>query len=437
MVDEQQAIVAVVSTKIFNQIKVPQDQIASIEIVLDDKGNHAVNDSSPLADFVSFGLWDHAFKDETGTLFNEAIEKNNFVGADSRRFYIRVRDPKAKGRGRVKIIWRTRFSNGGGSRPGNIMDSPPDPSLTLLETGKGTSVFTSRALMLVRDNDDKQPVHSGLPNSDPDGGMRSNTMSNYRIRLGGMFGFVEVEYPPTSSKSTFVPVFQRNPDKRKRLPLQIVVLRETIGGKSIIDPIDEIFNRDLRIVAEIYERLGIFVQTTVGIVDPKFNPVIKSGGNPIKYDIILADPPSGVGGLLSEDDRNKKIAPSFPALPDTIRVFYAGQFKDKSALGLSNTDIATLPSDAFRGTSFIDPLRRFYTVAHEIGHILTNKPSGKNGGHFETPGIPLTNNQNLMNDNPDPSSEGFDKPKRLWDANDTSGFNQYIEILGSHYLRAL
>src|SRR5204863_7095311 len=54
--------------------------------------------------FARMGLWDNAFRAD-GTLFNAAAEADNFVGADTRGFHARVRDPSRADR--VDVSWRT------------------------------------------------------------------------------------------------------------------------------------------------------------------------------------------------------------------------------------------------------------------------------------------------------------------------------------------
>jgi outer membrane protein OmpA-like peptidoglycan-associated protein len=50
------------------------------------------NAAAPNVAFTRMGLWDNAFRAD-GTVFNDAAEADNFVGADSRRFFIRAQDP--------------------------------------------------------------------------------------------------------------------------------------------------------------------------------------------------------------------------------------------------------------------------------------------------------------------------------------------------------
>jgi len=420
---------------------------AIVEIVSDSKGQHAVDANSPAVNFVRFGLFDGALADDSGAFRNEASETLNFVGADSRRFYVRVTDRIRAGTGRVFVTWRTLLPD-----LRSVVDGAVDPKIVLLETGRGTGVFVSKALMLVNSNLDKQPVHSGLPDADPEGGVRLGTMSNYRIRRATMLDFIEVEYNPLqikigpltnfASTRNFTPVFQRNPEARRRFPVHVFVLRSAIGGQPVV-PIDSqatLWNRDLRIAAEVYERIGVRFETIPAAVDAGFKPLVLREGSPRPFTAVLVDPPSALDTtqLLSERGRNVAVSPRFPGLPDTVRIFYGGQLQENAA-GISVSDALSRKDEPHNSTSFLDPLeRRAHTVAHEVGHLLTAKAQGSNQGHFATPGPPLTDAQNLMHvATVEPkNTEEFKAPKRIWDAPDTDSFNQFEAILNkSRFLR--
>ena len=82
------------------------------------------------ATFARIGLWDNAFR-ANGTLFNDAAEADNFVGADTRGFHVRVRDPSRADR--VDVSWRTLDA----ARAD--VDAPANPTVTLLATGAGST----------------------------------------------------------------------------------------------------------------------------------------------------------------------------------------------------------------------------------------------------------------------------------------------------------
>ena len=80
-----------------------------------------------------------------------------------------------------------------------------------------------------------------------------------------------------------------------------------------------------------------------------------------------------------------------------------------------------------------------YTAAHELGHILTDKPASTNLGHYSSPGGRRIDLMNLMSSTIGASkNEGFLATKRLWDTNDADSVDQIFEITlrWSRFIRA-
>ena len=395
---------------------------------------NAPSTAAPAATFARIGLWDNAFRPD-GTVFNEEAEANNFVGADSRRFFIRIRDISQQGKSRINAEW---FATDGA---GNGINIPTDKHITLLETAPNSAIFISRALMLVTDDDDhKQETHSGLAAGIPDGGLprRQRNQSNHRIRRATMQGGVVIEFPnpggATRNMRTSVPVFQRNPEQRRRLPLQIFVLRQGPAPAAAVIPVgaaDPIWGR-LRIARETYARLGILVET---VVDPTFAAnIVTVGGD----SIVLIEPPAGVNPNNVTLADETVLGRNFPALALTIRVFFTGLLASGNrGESYPETNFSTQPQVA---ASFLNREAGPYSFAHEIGHILTDKSSLVNLGHYRQPLSPAGNrlqtNQNLMRGGTS-VSEGVSESKRLWDAKDADNVNQFDTCRGSHFMRSI
>src|SRR5213079_1979755 len=90
-------------------IRVPARTLdATVEFVLDDPANpkFLADVNSIVAAFLRFGLWDNAFRAQ-GNFKRSDNERDDFVGADSRRFYIRVRHPSRAGEQTVQADWFT------------------------------------------------------------------------------------------------------------------------------------------------------------------------------------------------------------------------------------------------------------------------------------------------------------------------------------------
>jgi outer membrane protein OmpA-like peptidoglycan-associated protein len=232
-----------------------------------------LNASGAVVNFARIGLWDNAF-DAAGVVANAAAEANNFAGADTRRFFLRLRDASRSGTGSADVEWRTVQEND------DDFFTPTDRRVTLVETAAGSGLFDSRGLLLVTDEDDQnQGTHSGLPAGLPDSGVvRARNQSNHRLRRADVRSRIVSTYPqpgvPDVRVSHTSAVFQRTPaDERRVLPLQVFVLRVAPGGGGVVPttPGSQIFSRDLRVVGETYARLGIEVRTVVAPGTPAAN----------------------------------------------------------------------------------------------------------------------------------------------------------------------
>ena len=194
----------------------PPQPVATIEFVLDPRNNHAVDGSSPVATALMFGLFDQGYDRTTQNLLNGAAETANFVGTDVRRFYLRVRDAAATGP-TVTARWRTADGSGAND------DAPADQTITLSRSAAG--IYVSRALILVTNEVDLAlRVHSGLT-SGGSAGLRRRGQSDFRLRRGRLDGNVLAEYTPAAGGRASVvtlPVFQRRPDQRRRLTVDVV-----------------------------------------------------------------------------------------------------------------------------------------------------------------------------------------------------------------------
>jgi len=297
--------------------------------------------------------------------------------------------------------------------------------------------------MLVSDTDDqRQSTNSGLPAGSPDVGDRNFGQSNHRIRLADLEGSVEAEYAPTTGAPIKVklPMFRRSPDERRRLSLQIFVLRVAAGGNGVVPTTagSDLFDVELREIRQIYGRLGIKVDTVVAPGTAAANIVTVGGDS-----IVLIDPPQGINPLnvsfnpLGGANDESRLGTLFPALPDTIRIFYAGGLASGNrAESWPDVDFLALPQ---HGACFANRVAATYNVPHEMGHILTNKRSAQHTGHYFAPagaaGARLRNDQNLMR-NGTSSVEGVRESKRLWDEPDGDGVKQVTPIVGSHYTHA-
>jgi hypothetical protein len=264
----------------------PPQSSATIAFVLDEDGDHQVDAKAPVATALMYGLWDQAY-DASGDVRNEEAEARNFVGSDRRRFYIRVRDPGASG-STVTARWRTLNSAGAND------DAPASQDITLTETAAGSKLFVSRALMLVSDEADaRQPTHSGL-STGADANVRARGQSNHRLRRATLDGQVRAEYRRAGGGTlvqTTLPVFQRSPERRQRVSVNVVHLG-IAGTKDELNLIDAQFAQ----AAARWAQTGLLVErgTTQSLAIPPASRDAKGhyrgdGANPAAEDPTLRE----------------------------------------------------------------------------------------------------------------------------------------------------
>ena len=403
---------------------------AVIEIVEDHDNDHAVDAGAPVLTTVRFGLWDHAFDPGPPVaLKNAAAEADNFVGADSRRFYFRVRDPAATDT-EVEIEWKARKASGA-----DETHTPATKTLTLVENPAGSKVFVSKAVMLVTDQDDlDQATDSGFPIPRINAGQRNRGQSDHRLRFAELTGRVRGEYAAdVATIAVELPVFRLGSEPRRRVPLQIFVMRVAAGGAPVT-PTGAgagIWTRDMRVLRETYARIGMAVETVVAPGTPAAD--IKTQG---RDSVVEIDPPAGVNPANISFADETTIGTAHPALADTIRVFFVAGLASGNG-GETWSDAIAPVGNARRGTVFTIFGTGPYAATHEVGHALTDKRGTvPTDGHFRAPAATprLTNDQNLMK-REFLGAEGVLGAKRLWDENDADGFNQFDAARTSHYTR--
>ncbi len=187
--------------------------------------------------YVRFGLWDHAFDSSTpANVLNGTTEATNFVGSDTRRFYLRIYDPADNKNPAVAetitVDWYTQTSTGSDDDHPGYSGEDGDDTITLTETGPNTGVFVSKGLMLVADNiDNAQTTDPGSGNS---GGAYQDT--NHRLRRAALGDKMCFSYSPTGSPTSTctMPVFgsSASPDPVKTMTVQIANLRLGKGSSS-------------------------------------------------------------------------------------------------------------------------------------------------------------------------------------------------------------
>jgi outer membrane protein OmpA-like peptidoglycan-associated protein len=380
-----------------------------------------VDEDESVVTAVEFGLWDDAFTSFAGTVRQSDPGGNDFCAADSRRFRIRVRDQGVT-TGSVDVLWTTLDSKGGDLDAPSASGAQAPAAITCEEVRPGARRFLSPFLMLVCDASDlAEPVHHGLKVAPPGPALRTTGLYNRRIRRGSMEGSTRVRYPPSTGGNEIervVPVFERVPERRRRLPVQVFVLRDDTGAPMTpVTPGSRIFTVDFAVTTEIFERIGVKFETVVGPI-PKGGQLIVDPAT--QHQLLVVDHPFPVTAdklklTAAEEDA---LGQTFPmAAPRTIRVFLTYTPAD-GRLGSARPDFA-MKLNGFnpvvQGCCFVqaEP-RKIYTFAHEIGHVVTDQ------GHYVKPADPSNHRfaeQNLMQSVGGPTTTVISSgsSKRLWD----------------------
>jgi outer membrane protein OmpA-like peptidoglycan-associated protein len=378
-------------------------------------------DGSTVLTQTRLGFFDGPFDDPATRWMNLQADASNFVSQDSRRFNIRIRDPSAAAP-TIEASLRTVFAGGA-----PLDDNRGKPALQLAETPAGSKTFLSQPVMLINDDDDQRL------DTNRSGAVLHPGDAGHRLRRGDMFSKVEIEYPPGHKKQ--FPIFDRT--QARTLPLHVALVTETTGAPSTFwtpAVVQTIVDRDLRIMRQCYERLNIFVTLRVpsGWKGPTFTvPATATRG---AETFAVLDLPSGATWAAIDLAAETAMAKAFPAEAKTVRVFFFGLLANLDRRAETSRDLPEKKDR--RGCSFIGhDARTPYTMAHEVGHVLTNK--AENGGHYTPHGSATTarlNDQNLMRDGTS-HVEGSVESKRLWDGNDQDGVDQVARILASPFLK--
>jgi len=418
------------------------------------------------------GLFDHAFErqfcpgpphyDLDDPILNERDETRNFVGADSRRFHVRVEDdaPRAAGtlpdgRRFVTARWFTRDERGA-----LLDDNAGASELTLVEERPG--MFLSRGVMLVSWEQDRDlATHCGIPGLYAEQReRRGRGETDHRLRLASLSGDVVVEYPAAGADSARTRAVARpfQPRDRRTLPLQLFVASRQ-GTRQPVATTAEL-GAGLERTRRIYAALGIDVRTVTHplaearhTTEPRAVRRIEGalGGGDVHYVVDAGQWLGWRGALTACDERAfARFCRAFPDSGRVVRVLYVDAFRDgRFAMAYPDFDF---PGRVEAGACACQAERypdRALT-AHEVGHVLTDKGSAygtiadqtsgypQRGGHFGRPAAPPDNRYlhfyNLMGGS----------RYRLWDvdvieappaAPEVRTFNQYRDIRASPYLR--
>jgi hypothetical protein len=389
-------------------------------------------------------------------MLNDIKEEDNFIGADSRRFYIQVNDKnptrvKALGGNKfVEVDWMTL------SQSGNVMDDNGGQlgtRITLQEVPGKPGTFLSRALMIVSQERDLHigPTHSGYEKVYPaESVLRPKGSSDFRLRLGELFGKVKACYPVGDIQENseriqaLAPVFSSK-DVRY-VPLHFFILTDEVVDAIVVHHLQQTLAAVLKKVRDVLAPVGIFPYTVAHSVP---DAMLRAKRSQVHRISVASDPrdfayaianttvrrangePVAIDKLTHDDQ--ERLATLYRFERHTLRVFLTKGIVSTTGepnFGLSFSDNiwgeTKLRSSLF---SIPDLAPNSQIIAHELVHLLTDKPPefgqvgdpmvptfNNHGCHYQRPEFP-TNNRfrhfyNLMG--------GFERKEekfrfRLWD----------------------
>jgi hypothetical protein len=191
--------------------------------------------------------WQNAFADNVFDPKNSdktATVKPNLVDLDPRRYYIKVIDPGAANKGTITVTVQTTQT----ALP-DYLNNPadyvnPPTQITLTETGPGTGIFVSKALLLVSNKTDNEYKIDGVANNAP------NDRSEI-VALGGSV-LVTYKYGNGLERTAIasVPV-------AGKVNLYLNVLNDKVGGTPIFPKATVL--ADVAAAQEVWAQAGIEV----------------------------------------------------------------------------------------------------------------------------------------------------------------------------------
>lgn len=337
---------------------------------------------APASDFVRFGMWNNAYT-TTGTaatgvtpprtLRNGDADDANFIGLDSRHFYVRITGVRPRGR-TVRVTLETVNDDGSPCdvRTGDAAE------ITLIQ-GADPTTYVSRPLLLVnRERDLFVPTHPGTPGAPPQN--RVYGESDHRVRMANMYGKVRAHYHGSPRLTREVQVFA--PSERVQVTIEVFAfgppggpftmaetspLRSTQSNAG--DPgqsplVQYGLDQDLTAIQSVLSRIG---------VDPIVHQLHQIT---LPAQLTAGGAPTTLASVQSIDSATwRRMQANFPpSEPWMIRLFVVGSLDSSfntpngNAIGVSSSlNVGILPSQV---AAFVEQRRRPYTSAHELVHLL-------------------------------------------------------------------
>jgi len=269
--------------------------------------------------------------------------KANWIEADPDRFYIRVSDPRQSGKGPFRVrVWTTTAGSVG--YDDDDRSTANSEVVELIEAGN-SGVFISKSMLLTsNDGDDQHPVDTVADNAKND--------RTRRIGLGGKLKIELLEHKPAATY---------NADIEAEVPIEktvkIKAFVATINGAQVTP--DANIDTDLKILQETMAQVGVKIVRSDPVV--KFNHT--DAGIDLSNGLTVSIPNVQEAGALFNWVSARRAS-------DEISFIYVNDLNNIDAgVAFRAADFPTQPN--YVGHVLMEQvIRKRYTVAHEILHVL-------------------------------------------------------------------
>lgn len=398
--------------------------VVGLNIIADVDGDHAIGGLDPMMPYVDIGHWGAdttGFTEggtgvsgyrEVGTLRNNYAEPNNtdpdkawdnFIDRDPDRFYVSVIDPSKNQDPNAKDHFLVEI---GSVKGGDFSVDDDMTEIQLTETGNDTGVFLSVAQLMMSpdlplaDNpDDKLAVHNGLPGAE--GKWVADDTPGDRTHRTSIDGSLRLEY---AGQQTGVPVSERGADDERR----ILTMHATVFN----EPYTDANNNGQYDAGEAFKDisgdnawntvLGTQAAATAYVEAQVERANIAWAQAAIKVELAggvnFVDAPTNANGVniiqdgeFDDPDETKIVINNAAGVNfDVLEVYfvapivYADPNNEDRAFSVVPVRSADYPTIGENSFVFIEPGVdiRYRTLAHEIGHALTNEPDVYNPEHI-------------------------------------------------------
>jgi hypothetical protein len=396
--------------------------VVEVQVMQDTSNDHAIGAGDIALYHSEVARWDNAY-DAALAVRNNA-DPDNFVDRDPRRIYVRVRDPSANADPAAAESITVQL----GTLSAALAADDDLHDITLTENAVNSGEFTSPSQILTSHDiqvandpnaDDELHAHDGTAGTVADDAARDRT---HQAEIDGA---VRLQYQPTGAASATtwdVPLCQRAPETRRRAPLVIYVFNEPyedvgldgVAGTADAGEGDGAFSftdTNINGTHDAGEPSEPYIDLSHGGVAPPASGAavgVANGRGPVMTNAQVAEhmqraniawaqgcistelngaiqvvdaPQSGGVDILLDGNVNlpadaTSIYGAYSATMGTDRtyIFFGAPMAGANAIAFPPNN----PMIAHGEHSFVllaPNLNIHYrTMAHELGHILTNRP---------------------------------------------------------------